>query len=156
MKHYHAGIPTQSSSQATIVGPFHRANGVPAFMASSRSSCLWVKLRFNSIYSLQKSIFTFSFSSYRNPPYQPDHQCPPYCLTEPSQSPHSVIVGSQKEELSRILLFLTSSPCPSSQIFFPEKILTLSSWLQLLPVQLVLVLLTEQRGVNPGEIVILY
>ena len=35
---YHAGIPTQSSSHATIVGPFHSANGVPAFMASSRSS----------------------------------------------------------------------------------------------------------------------
>ena len=36
---YHAGIPTHSSSHATIVGPFHRANGVPAFMASSKSSC---------------------------------------------------------------------------------------------------------------------
>ena len=35
---HQAGIPTQSSSQATMVGPFHRAKGVPAFMASSRSS----------------------------------------------------------------------------------------------------------------------
>ena len=39
---YHAGIPTQSSSQATMVGPFHKANGVPAFIASARSSCLEV------------------------------------------------------------------------------------------------------------------
>lgn len=38
---YHAGIPTQSSSQATIVGPFHKAKGVPAFIASARSSCLY-------------------------------------------------------------------------------------------------------------------
>ena len=28
---YHAGIPTHNSSQATIVGPFHRAKGVPAY-----------------------------------------------------------------------------------------------------------------------------
>ena len=38
---YQAGIPTHSSSQATIVGPFHRANGVPAFMASASNSCLY-------------------------------------------------------------------------------------------------------------------
>ena len=37
---YQAGMPTQSSSQATMVGPFQRAKGVPAFIASSRSSCL--------------------------------------------------------------------------------------------------------------------
>jgi hypothetical protein len=37
---YQAGIPTHSSSQATMVGPFHKANGVPAFIASARSSCL--------------------------------------------------------------------------------------------------------------------
>lgn len=37
---YHAGMPTHSSSQATIVGPFHSAKGVPAFIASARSSCL--------------------------------------------------------------------------------------------------------------------
>lgn len=37
---YQAGMPTHNSSQATIVGPFHRANGVPAFIASVRSSCL--------------------------------------------------------------------------------------------------------------------
>lgn len=36
---YHAGIPTHNSSHATIVGPFHKANGVPAFMASASSSC---------------------------------------------------------------------------------------------------------------------
>ena len=38
---YQAGMPTQSSSQATMVGPFQRANGVPAFMASSSSSCFF-------------------------------------------------------------------------------------------------------------------
>jgi hypothetical protein len=33
-----------TSSQATTVGPFHKANGVPAFIASSSSSCLkWGK-----------------------------------------------------------------------------------------------------------------
>lgn len=37
---YHGGMPTHSSSQATTVGPFHSANGVPAFMASANSSCL--------------------------------------------------------------------------------------------------------------------
>jgi hypothetical protein len=37
---YQAGMPTQSSSQATMVGPFQRAKGVPAFIASSSSSCL--------------------------------------------------------------------------------------------------------------------
>ena len=37
---YQAGIPTQSSSQATMVGPFQSAKGVPAFIASSSSSCL--------------------------------------------------------------------------------------------------------------------
>ncbi len=37
---YHAGIPTHSSNQATTVGPFQRANGVPALMASAKSSCL--------------------------------------------------------------------------------------------------------------------
>ncbi len=37
---YQAGIPTHSSSQATMVGPFQSAKGVPAFMASSSSSCL--------------------------------------------------------------------------------------------------------------------
>lgn len=36
---YQAGIPTQSSSQATIVGPFHKAKGVPAFIASASNSC---------------------------------------------------------------------------------------------------------------------
>lgn len=36
---YHAGIPTHSSSQATIVGPFHSAKGVPAFIASPSKSC---------------------------------------------------------------------------------------------------------------------
>ena len=41
----HAGIPTQSSSQATMVGPFHSAKGVPAFMASSSSSWRCVKLQ---------------------------------------------------------------------------------------------------------------
>ena len=40
---YHAGIPTHSSNQATTVGPFHSANGVPAFMASASSSCLLVE-----------------------------------------------------------------------------------------------------------------
>lgn len=35
---YQAGIPTHSSSHATIVGPFHSANGVPAFIASPRRS----------------------------------------------------------------------------------------------------------------------
>lgn len=35
---YQAGIPTHSSSHATMVGPFHRAKGVPAFMASASSS----------------------------------------------------------------------------------------------------------------------
>jgi hypothetical protein len=42
---YQAGMPTQSSNQATIVGPFQRANGVPAFIASARSSCLYVTLK---------------------------------------------------------------------------------------------------------------
>lgn len=37
---YHAGMPTHNSNQATIVGPFHNANGVPAFIASANSSCL--------------------------------------------------------------------------------------------------------------------
>ena len=37
---YQAGIPTHNSSHATIVGPFHSANGVPAFIASANSSCL--------------------------------------------------------------------------------------------------------------------
>ena len=37
---YQGGIPTQSSSQATTVGPFHKANGVPAFIASANNSCL--------------------------------------------------------------------------------------------------------------------
>ena len=36
-----AGMPTQSSSQATMVGPFQRAKGVPAFIASSSSSCFF-------------------------------------------------------------------------------------------------------------------
>lgn len=36
---YHVGMPTQSSSHATTVGPFHRAKGVPAFIASAKSSC---------------------------------------------------------------------------------------------------------------------
>lgn len=35
---YQAGMPTHSSNQATMVGPFHRANGVPAFMASPSKS----------------------------------------------------------------------------------------------------------------------
>lgn len=37
---YQGGIPTHNSNQATTVGPFHRANGVPAFIASASSSCL--------------------------------------------------------------------------------------------------------------------
>lgn len=37
---YHAGMPTHSSSHATMVGPFHSANGVPAFIASANNSCL--------------------------------------------------------------------------------------------------------------------
>lgn len=37
---YQAGMPTHSSSHATMVGPFHNANGVPAFIASASSSCL--------------------------------------------------------------------------------------------------------------------
>lgn len=36
---YQVGMPTQSSSQATTVGPFQRAKGVPAFIASANSSC---------------------------------------------------------------------------------------------------------------------
>ena len=53
---YQAGIPTQSSSQATMVGPFQRAKGVPAFIASSRSSCLCVKLKKSILESKLKSI----------------------------------------------------------------------------------------------------
>lgn len=37
---YQAGMPTHNSSHATMVGPFHKANGVPAFIASASSSCL--------------------------------------------------------------------------------------------------------------------
>lgn len=37
---YQGGMPTHNSSQATTVGPFQRAKGVPAFMASANSSCL--------------------------------------------------------------------------------------------------------------------
>lgn len=37
---YQAGIPTHNSNHATIVGPFHKAKGVPAFIASSNKSCL--------------------------------------------------------------------------------------------------------------------
>lgn len=37
---YQGGMPTHNSSHATTVGPFHRANGVPAFMASANNSCL--------------------------------------------------------------------------------------------------------------------
>lgn len=43
---YHGGIPTHSSNQATTVGPFHKANGVPAFMASASNSCLINKMYF--------------------------------------------------------------------------------------------------------------
>ena len=42
---YHGGIPTHSSNHATTVGPFHRAKGVPAFIASANSSCLKKKER---------------------------------------------------------------------------------------------------------------
>lgn len=57
---YHAGIPTQSSSQATMVGPFHKANGVPAFIASARSSCLEVVYKM----SLQKLCNFFQTVTY--------------------------------------------------------------------------------------------
>jgi hypothetical protein len=51
--HYQAGMPTQSSSQATMVGPFQRAKGVPAFIASSSSSCLRHTIFFSATWKIK-------------------------------------------------------------------------------------------------------
>ena len=47
---YHGGMSTHSSNQATTVGPFHRAKGVPAFIASANNSCLRLMRRPNSFW----------------------------------------------------------------------------------------------------------
>lgn len=64
---YQAGIPTHSSSQATMVGPFHKANGVPAFIASARSSCLKsknTKSNFRNYPIYSKLLYTFDVNIY--------------------------------------------------------------------------------------------
>jgi hypothetical protein len=59
---YHAGIPTQSSSHATIVGPFQDWNGRPASITSSNISCLILikeKKFFKNIIIVDLFIFIF-------------------------------------------------------------------------------------------------
>ena len=143
---YQAGIPTQSSSQATIVGPFHNAKGVPAFMASSSNSCLWVKLKWNKkthYYTLithangkSLDLTNLTFSSSAG---QSLLLCNPY-------------VDSLTKELSRNLQILFWDFCLSSRISFQGMTSSLSSLLQRLLQQLFLVLheVVLREG-NPGK-----
>ena len=164
---YQAGIPTHNSNQATIVGPFQRAKGVPAFIASSKSSCLWVKLKWNKEnvstdiahaakgHKTQWTFLnlTFSSSSDQSPPCPPDHQDLPYCLREPSLG-HRHSCNSdddwRTEELSRNLPTLSSWSCLSCQRFFPRMTSTLSS-LQQLRLRLSPELEAGQRVRNPAN-----
>ena len=164
---YQAGIPTQSSSQATIVGPFHNAKGVPAFMASSSNSCLWVKLKWNKkthYYTLithanDKSLdltnLTFSSSAgqsllcpqgLRDPPY---YRIEPFPVLLDNCNPD---VDSLTKELSRNLQILFWDFCLSSRISFQGMTSSLSSLLQRLLQQLFLVLheVVLHEG-NPGK-----
>ena len=66
---YHWGMPTHSSSQATMVAPFHSEKGVPSTLTFSTSSCFFFCRRCCSlnfvIDSLSELLLTDGELSYR-------------------------------------------------------------------------------------------